>query len=95
MGRDFEPYRPRPVVTVGRELGNTFGAPSTLIEFPVSWFLDDFPALEYIPRSPAHGRDRGRVPRLKDHFDFAYHARHRRRVRDTVHPQTIAGPTRS
>ena len=55
MGRDFEAYRPRPVVAVDRELGNTFGAPSPLIELPVSWFLDDFPALENLPAQPGDG----------------------------------------
>ena len=50
MGRDFEVYRPRPVVAVDREQGNTFGPPSPIVEIPVSWYLDDFPFLEQLPR---------------------------------------------
>jgi hypothetical protein len=41
MGRDFEVYRPRPVATVDREQGNSFGPPSPIIEIPVSWYLDE------------------------------------------------------
>ena len=32
--------------------------PSPIIEIPVSWFLDDFPALEHLPRSGGDGLDR-------------------------------------
>jgi peptidoglycan/xylan/chitin deacetylase (PgdA/CDA1 family) len=90
MGRDFEAYRPRPVVTVDRELGNTFGEPSTLIELPVSWFLDDFPALENLPRSPAMGATDTLFARWQDHFDFAYTRIPGGVFVLTVHPQTIA-----
>jgi peptidoglycan-N-acetylglucosamine deacetylase len=88
MGRDFTPYRPRPVVEIDRENGNTFGAPSPIIEVPVSWFLDDFPALETFPRGGVLGSTETVFHRWKDHFDFAY-----RTGGDVmtiaVHPQTI------
>lgn len=58
MGRDFEVYRPRPVVTVDRERGNAFGPPSPIIEIPVSWYLDDFPYLEQLPRVARSARSR-------------------------------------
>jgi len=90
MGRDFDAYRPRPVVTVDRERGNTFGDPSPLIELPVSWFLDDFPALENLPRSPAMGSTDTLFARWKDHFDFAYERVPGGVFVLTVHPQTIA-----
>jgi peptidoglycan/xylan/chitin deacetylase (PgdA/CDA1 family) len=90
MGRDFEAYRPRPVVTVDRELGNTFGEPSPIIELPVSWFLDDFPALDSLPRSPAMGATDAVFARWKDHFDFAYERVPGGVFALTVHPQTIA-----
>jgi peptidoglycan/xylan/chitin deacetylase (PgdA/CDA1 family) len=90
MGRDFEAYRPRPVVTIDRELGNTFGDPSPLIELPVSWFLDDFPALENLPRSPSMGSTDVLFSRWKDHFDFAYERVPGGVFVLTVHPQTIA-----
>jgi len=47
MGREFDPYHPRPVATDWLE-GNTFGEPSPILEIPVSWYLDDFPPMEYV-----------------------------------------------
>jgi peptidoglycan/xylan/chitin deacetylase (PgdA/CDA1 family) len=46
MGRDFEPYHPRPVAIDYRN-GNKFGLPSPILEFPISWYLDDFPFVEF------------------------------------------------
>jgi peptidoglycan-N-acetylglucosamine deacetylase len=90
MGRDFEVYRPRPVVTVDRERGNEFGPPSRLIEIPVSWYLDDFPALESLPRGGGLGSTDTLLARWKDHFDFAYGRVPGGVFALTVHPQTIA-----
>jgi peptidoglycan/xylan/chitin deacetylase (PgdA/CDA1 family) len=88
MGRDFIPYRPRPVIEIDRENGNTFGEPSPIVEIPVSWFLDDFPALETFPRGGALGSTETLFTRWKDHFDFAY--RNGGGVMTiAVHPQTI------
>ena len=89
MGRDFEVYRPRPVVTIDRELGNGFGPPSSIIEIPVSWFLDDFPALEHLPRGSSMGSTETLFQRWKDHFDFAYERVPGGVFALTVHPQTI------
>ncbi|MEW1717964.1 polysaccharide deacetylase [Streptomyces sp. NPDC093109] len=90
MGRDFEPYHPRPV-TVGWEEGSTFGAPSPLLEFPVSWFLDDFPVAEYIPGvNQGLGSSEVMFQRWKDHFDYAYAHVPSGVLALTVHPQTIA-----
>ncbi|PJJ61702.1 polysaccharide deacetylase family protein [Compostimonas suwonensis] len=89
MGREFEPYHPRPV-TLAYESANTFGAPSPVLELPVSWYLDDWPAVEYIPGvSPQMGSHRVMLQRWKDIFEYA-----RTRVDNalytlTVHPQTI------
>ena len=90
MGRDFEVYRPRPVVTVDRERGNEFGPPSRLIEIPVSWYLDDFPVLESLPRGGGLGSTDTLFARWKDHFDFAYGRVPGGVFALTVHPQTIA-----
>ena len=90
MGRDFEVYRPRPVVTVDRERGNAFGPPSRIIEIPVSWFLDDFPALDNLPRGGGLGSTDSLLARWKDHFDFAYQRVPGGVFALTVHPQTIA-----
>lgn len=89
MGRDFEAYRPRPVVTVDRESGNRFGPPSPIIEIPVSWFLDDFPAIDLLPRGGTMGSAEALWDRWKAHFDFAYERVPGGVFALTVHPQTI------
>jgi peptidoglycan-N-acetylglucosamine deacetylase len=89
MGRDFEPYHPRPV-EVRWEEGSVFGEPSPLLEFPVSWYLDDFPAVEYIPGANAGlGSTEVIYQRWKDHFDYAYEHVDGGVLALTVHPQTI------
>ncbi|MFF1831082.1 polysaccharide deacetylase [Paenarthrobacter sp. NPDC058040] len=89
MGRDFEAYRPRPF-TLGTETPTKFGPESTVVEFPVSWHLDDIINLDFIP-GMIEGLASTEVvfQRWRDHFDFA-----RQRVPGgivcfTVHPQTI------
>ena len=47
MGNDFYPYYPRPV-ECHNDGPNIFGEPSDILELPVSWFLDDFPQVEYV-----------------------------------------------
>lgn len=72
MGRDFTPYRPRPV-TVHREQANEFGEPAKFLEIPVSWHLDDFPALDHVPGVLAGLMSTQTVfDRWKDNFDYAY-----------------------
>lgn len=89
MGRDFEPYHPRPV-EVRWDGGNVFGPPSPVLEFPVSWFLDDFPAAEYVPRvNQGLGGTDVIFERWKDHFDYAYQHVENGVMALTVHPQTI------
>ena len=89
MGRDFEPYHPRPV-DVRWEEGSVFGEPTRILEFPVSWYLDDFPAVEFVP-----GVNQGLsgtepiFQRWKDHFDYAYANVTNPVLAITVHPQTI------
>ena len=90
MGRDFEPYRPRIVTNVDRENGNTFGPESSLLEIPVSWYLDDFPALESLPRSMEMQSTENVLSRWTDQFDFAYERCPGGVFALTVHPQTIA-----
>jgi peptidoglycan-N-acetylglucosamine deacetylase len=72
MGRDFEPYRPRQV-TVHREEPNEFGPPSRVLELPVSWFMDDFPALDHVPGVLAGLMSTDDTfARWRDNFDYAY-----------------------
>lgn len=89
MGRDFEPYHPRPV-EVRWEEGSVFGEPSRLLEIPVSWYLDDFPAVEYVPGVlPGLGATEPIFERWRDHFDYAYENVANPVLTITVHPQTI------
>jgi peptidoglycan-N-acetylglucosamine deacetylase len=72
MGRDFSPYRPRPV-EVHRESPNRFGPPSPVLELPVSWYMDDFPALDHVPGMlPGLMSTEGVFARWRDNFDYAY-----------------------
>ncbi|MGW6659594.1 polysaccharide deacetylase family protein [Rhodococcus sp. NPDC055024] len=89
MGRDFEPYRPRPV-DVNWETGSTHGKASSVVEFPVSWHLDDIVATDYIPgRNTGLGSTEVIFQRWKDHFDFARERMTGGIVCYTVHPQSI------
>lgn len=90
MGRDFEIYRPRPVTALSREDGNQFGDPAGILEVPVSWYLDDFPALENLPRSVGMADTDTVYRRWVDLFDYAYERVPGGAFTLTVHPQTIA-----
>lgn len=90
MGRDFEPYHPRPVIRIDPENGNEFGPESRLLEIPVSWYLDDFPAFENLPRSVGMQSTEVVLRRWIDQFTFAYERCPGGVFALTVHPQTIA-----
>ena len=47
MANDLYPYRPR-IQELHLDKGNVFGPPSKVIEISPSWFLDDFPAMEFV-----------------------------------------------
>ena len=90
MGRDFEPYHPRPVI-IDYEKGNRFGPPSPILELPVSWYLDDFPYFEFYPSVGLPGvvSTSWMFERWKDAFDYAYENVPKGVYVLTVHPQTI------
>lgn len=90
MGNDFYPYYLRK----GDEWSTTepysFGKPCELVEVPVTWGLDDFPASEYVP-----GQNTGLMPPSaveeiwRGDFEYA-HANCPGGVYDlTMHPQVI------
>ncbi|MFE1932719.1 polysaccharide deacetylase [Streptomyces sp. NPDC059474] len=90
MGRDFQPYHPRPVVTLDRENGNTFGEPAKFLEFPVSWYLDDFPPTEYVPgMNPGFTPINALLEQWIAQFDYAYANEPNGVLCLTVHPQCI------
>jgi peptidoglycan/xylan/chitin deacetylase (PgdA/CDA1 family) len=89
MGREFEPYHPRPV-EVRYEEASTFGTPSRILEIPPSWFLNDLVALEYMPGvSTGMGDHRPVVRRWWDIFTYAYQRVPGAVYTLTVHPQSI------
>ncbi|MGW0805107.1 polysaccharide deacetylase family protein [Nonomuraea sp. NPDC002799] len=47
-GRDFEPYHPREIKEINLHGATVFGPPSRVLEFPTSWFLEDWVAFEYV-----------------------------------------------
>jgi len=51
MGDDHSPYRVRQGDVIELEQPAVFGAPTRLIELPISWSLDDYPVFEFI-RTP-------------------------------------------
>ena len=89
MANDLHPYRPRPV-EVHADRGNVFGPPSKILEIPVSWYLDDFPQVEYMT-----GRQEGMRPsgdifdRWRAIFDYAVENEENACYVLTTHPQTI------
>lgn len=89
MGRDFEPYHPRMVTDIDRERGNSFGPPASVLEFPVSWGLDDFPELELLKGNATQQSNEVVLQRWKDSFDFAYERCEGGIMTWTLHPQTI------
>jgi peptidoglycan/xylan/chitin deacetylase (PgdA/CDA1 family) len=89
MGRDFYPYHPRLVTSLDLENGNQFGLPSALLEFPVSWALDDFPELELIKGNATQQSNEVVLNRWIDSFDFAYERCPGGIITWTLHPQTI------
>lgn len=99
MGNDFHPYRPRRAHQEAytqhgaHQVGNgpsTFGEPSRVLEIPVSWFLDDFPAQEYVT-----GIQEGMtaITQIEDRwrsiFDYAATREAGGVYALTTHPQTI------
>lgn len=89
MANDLHPYRPR-AVEVNFEKANVFSEPSPIVEFPVSWYLDDFPTQEFILGSGAGlGDPEVFLKRCKAIFDYALENEEGACYILTNHPQTI------
>jgi peptidoglycan/xylan/chitin deacetylase (PgdA/CDA1 family) len=93
MGNDFEPYWCR----VGDRWSTTepyeFGTPTSLVELPVAWHLDDWPQFEFVAR-PGDTYQGLRAPSTvyeiwKGEFDYLYHHVGRGVLTITMHPQVI------
>jgi len=89
MANDLHPYRPRRVEP--RTDGpSVYGEPSHIVEFPVTWYLDDFPTQELILGSGGGLTDHEVFfRRCRDIFDYAVANEEGACYCLTVHPQTI------
>ena len=96
MGHDFEPYYVRELLSADPDEPYAAGAETDLLEFPVSWHRDDWPALQFTPGSSS--RPPADEPAVFDgwraQFDWMYD-----HVEDgvftlTTHPQVIGQPPR-
>lgn len=84
MARDLTPYRIQRW-QVNWEKGNVAGPASKVLEIPISWYLDDFPALANIGGVQEGLADTDVVfRRWRDIFDYAYE-----RVDSPVYPMAV------
>jgi peptidoglycan/xylan/chitin deacetylase (PgdA/CDA1 family) len=89
MARDLVPYRPQRW-EVHWESANVAGKASKVLEIPVSWYLDDFPALAYVGGVQRGLQDSNTIhDRFRDIFDYAYENVPNGCYAVTVHPQVI------
>ena len=89
MGRDLTPYRIQRW-QINWEKGNVAGPASKVLEIPVSWYLDDFPALANIGGVQEGLADTDVVfRRWRDIFDYAYERVDSPVYPMAVHPQVI------
>jgi peptidoglycan/xylan/chitin deacetylase (PgdA/CDA1 family) len=90
MGSDYEPYWCR----IGDRWSKTkpyeFGEPTSLIEMPIAWHLDDWPQFEYKPGSDGRIRPPSMLLEIwKGEFDYLYHEVKHGVLIVTMHPQSI------
>jgi peptidoglycan/xylan/chitin deacetylase (PgdA/CDA1 family) len=89
MGRDLTPYRVNRW-QVNWETGNVAGPASKVLEIPVSWYIDDFPALAYVGGAQEGLSDMDAVfRRWRDVFDYGYDNVPNAVYPMAVHPQII------
>lgn len=91
MGNDYYPYCPR-YCNVHFDRGNTFEAPSKLIEMPASWYLDDFPHSEFVQYRTGMKPSSQIYEIWSSHFDYGI-----AHIKDglmvvAMHPQVIGRP---
>ncbi|MBY6059284.1 polysaccharide deacetylase family protein [Leisingera daeponensis] len=88
MARDLVPYRPQRW-QVNWEKGNVAGPASKVLEIPVSWYLDDFPALAYTGAQEGMSDTDGVLRRWSDIFDYGYKNVEGGIFAMALHPQII------
>jgi peptidoglycan/xylan/chitin deacetylase (PgdA/CDA1 family) len=90
MGNDFEPYWVRTGDKWSTDEPYEFGEPTSLVEMPVAWHLDDWPWFEYIPGTPQGLHSPSTVLEVwKGEFAFLYNQLKKGVLIITMHPQCI------
>jgi peptidoglycan/xylan/chitin deacetylase (PgdA/CDA1 family) len=96
MADDFRIYRVRQGDVPHKDRGYEFGTEVDLVEFPVSWTLDDFPQMEYniTPMLPGlHGHEKT-LAMWRNDFDFMCEEVPDGVFGITFHPQVIGRGSR-
>lgn len=98
MANDLHPYYPRRVIRPSTvkfgshdvaDAASVFSPPGRVLEIPVSWYLDDFPAMEFIARVQAGLTSVGQLEeRWRAIFDYAVSEEEGCCYTLTIHPQT-------
>ena len=91
MGNDFEPYYVRSGDRWSLDEPYQFGRVTDLVELPVTWGLDDFPAFEFSPRFSEGYRAPSAVEEIwRGDFDYALRHCDDGVFTLTLHPEVIA-----
>jgi peptidoglycan/xylan/chitin deacetylase (PgdA/CDA1 family) len=88
MARDLVPYHPQRW-QINWEKGNVPSRASRVLEIPVSWYLDDFPALAYTGAQAGQQDTDTIFKRWRDIFDYGYERVENACYAVAVHPQII------
>ena len=93
MASDYTPYRARRGDAIAPDQPARFGEPTSLIEIPVSWTLDDFPHFEYLWTATHLQQGLSRADDVLANWldDYRYMAREQEWgvITYTFHPQVI------
>jgi len=90
MGNDFAPYYARSGDRWSVDAPYQFGRVTDLVELPVTWGLDDFPAFEFSPRFSEGYRAPSTVEEIwRGDFDYALRHSDGGIFNLTLHPEVI------
>jgi len=93
MGHDYLPYRARSGDVIALEQPTVFGAPTRLVEMPISWSLDDHPHFEYFRTEgvtlPGLRAASGVLENWFDDFDYMTRTTEWGVITYTCHPYVI------
>ncbi len=90
MGREFKPYYLREDWSANPNEPYDLGEPTDILEFPVSWYRDDWPALQFVMGSPSQGprpNERAFFDTWGAQFDWMYDNVDNGIFTLTMHPQ--------